>query len=157
MASFLVRIRPLKVHVLLAVLSTVRFCTGANVTMGWDPSPSTTVASYRVYYGVASQTYSTYAQVAAPATNVLITNLVAGTTYYFGAKAVDVSGAESGFSNEAIYTPPITTGTTAASFNVATLEDTPASVTLRGASGSGNPLTYAVKTLPTMGTLSGTA
>src|ERR1051325_2605499 len=113
MARFLVS-RLLKTCVLLAAIFAVRFCAGANVTMVWDPSPSTNVAAYRVYYGTASRVYSTYAQVSAPATNVVISNLVAGTTYYFGAKAVDPTGSESGFSNEATYLPSTTTITNTA-------------------------------------------
>jgi hypothetical protein len=71
-----------------------------SATLAWDPSPGTNViANYNVYYGVASATYT---NVAAASTNttVSISNLVAGTTYYFAATAVDTSGLESDYSTE---------------------------------------------------------
>src|SRR5258706_12384478 len=108
MARLFVRTCTLKCCVLLAVVFFVKVYAAANVTMVWDPSPSPNVAAYRVYYGAASHAYGAYVQAAAPATNVVVSNLGSGTTYYFGAKAVDALGAESGFSNEATYTTAAT-------------------------------------------------
>ena len=70
-----------------------------SVTLAWDPSPGTNViANYNVYYGVASATY-TNVVAAGTNTTVSISNLVAGTTYYFAATAVDTSGLESDYSS----------------------------------------------------------
>src|SRR5882672_373213 len=53
-----------------------------SVTLAWSPSPSPDVAGYNVYYGVASGIYTS--KVFAGNTNsVTLSNLVAGTTYYF--------------------------------------------------------------------------
>jgi hypothetical protein len=71
-----------------------------SVTLAWDPSPGTNViANYNVCYGVASNTY-TNVVAASTNTTVSISNMVNGTTYYFAATAVDMSGLESDYSTE---------------------------------------------------------
>ena len=71
-----------------------------TVTLAWDPSPGpNAIAYYNVYYGVASAMY-TNVVAADTDTTVSISNLVAGTTYYFAATAVDTSGLESVYSTE---------------------------------------------------------
>ena len=71
-----------------------------SATLAWDPSPGTNViANYNLYYGVASAPY-TNVVAAGTNTTMSISNLVAGTTYYFAATAVDTSGLESDYSTE---------------------------------------------------------
>jgi hypothetical protein len=93
--------RTWKLGLLSAFLICVRFSTAADVTVGWDPSPSTNVVAYRVYYGMTAGAYASMMQVAAPATTAMVSSLTAGATYFFAAKAVDAAGVESSFSNEA--------------------------------------------------------
>ena len=78
-----------------------------SVTMAWNPSLSTNIVGYNVHYGLASGVYNSVASVTG--TNVTITGLAAGTTYYFAATAVDALGVESPFSNETSYTPGVPT------------------------------------------------
>ena len=76
----------------------------ADVTLGWDPSPST-VEGYLIHYGVAKGTYTNAVNVGA-ATVGTVSNLVAGTTYYFAVTAY-AAGADSAASNEVGYTVPL--------------------------------------------------
>jgi len=71
-----------------------------SAVLAWQPSTDPTVAGYKLYYGVASHTY-THAIDVGQATTATISNLAVGTTYYFAATAYDSSGVESPFSNEA--------------------------------------------------------
>jgi hypothetical protein len=79
-----------------------------TVTLAWDSSSGTNViANYKVYYGVASDTYTNSVSAGTNLT-VSVSNLVLGVTYYFAATAVDTSGLESDYSTEvstAIATP----------------------------------------------------
>jgi len=77
----------------------------SNVTLFWQPSTSSTVAGYKVYYGGASGDYTNDVSVDA-VTNAVISGLVAGDTYYFAATSYDASGDESGFSQEISYNIP---------------------------------------------------
>ena len=71
------------------------------VTLSWLPAPDTTIAGYKIYYGVASQTYTNSIAVG-NVTNYEV-NLPAGLTYYFAATTYDANGDESGFSNEVVF------------------------------------------------------
>jgi hypothetical protein len=73
-----------------------------SVTLAWNPSLSTNIVGYNVHYGLASGVYNSVASVTG--TNVTITGLAAGTTYYFAVTTVDALGVESPFSNETSYT-----------------------------------------------------
>jgi hypothetical protein len=78
-----------------------------TVTLIWDPSSGTNViANYKVYYGSASRAYTNVISVGT-ATTLSVSNLVAGTTYYFAATAVDAYGLESDYSTEASTVIPI--------------------------------------------------
>jgi hypothetical protein len=76
-----------------------------SVNLAWDPSPSTNVAGYNVYYGVASGQYGA-PQDAQNATLATVTNLSPGFTYYFAVTAYTSNRVESDPSEELIYTVP---------------------------------------------------
>lgn len=75
-----------------------------GVTLAWN-SAATNLVGYRIYYGTASRTYSNTVPVGL-VTNVSISGLVEGTTYFFAATAIDNQGLESRFSSEAAYLVP---------------------------------------------------
>ena len=89
---------------LVLMLPLSASCAG-SVTLHWNPSPSPDVTGYRVYYGRISGVYPNTLAVGNN-TKVTISNLVAGSTYYFAATSHDAANHESGFSNEAVYTVP---------------------------------------------------
>lgn len=76
-----------------------------SVTLAWVPSADPSAVGYNLYYGGASGVYTNTIH-AANTTNIMISGLVDGATYYFAATAYDSSGVESPFSNEATYTVP---------------------------------------------------
>lgn len=77
-----------------------------SVTLAWDPSPSGGIAAYRIYYGVASRTYTNTLSFGTALTGS-VSNLVDGKTYYFAATAVSTNGLESDFSTEVSYSVPL--------------------------------------------------
>jgi len=78
-----------------------------SVTLAWDPSvPLANVAGYFIYYGVSPGSYTNQVDVGL-GTNGMVSNLVAGTTYYFARTAYTSSGLESDFSNEAVWQCPL--------------------------------------------------
>src|SRR5437879_1472195 len=94
--------------VLLACLSLAFAATpaqAAQVKLTWDApvqadgTPVSSLAGYKLYYGSQSGQYPTMIPVGMT-TTYLVTNLSAGQTYYFAAKAYDSTGTESAFSNE---------------------------------------------------------
>ena len=91
---------------LFAALVAPRVFAASSVTLAWDPSSSSDVTGYNVYYGPASRTYTNMVT-AGNATNVTISGLVAGSTYFFAATAYDSFGVESDYSNETNYVPPV--------------------------------------------------
>jgi hypothetical protein len=96
----------LAIGVCVAMTPSSAFATG-SVTLAWNPSISTNVAGYKIYYGLACGVYCNTISVAgSTATNATVTGLVEGTTYYFAATAVDALGIESQFSNETSYSVP---------------------------------------------------
>ena len=111
-----------------------------SVSLAWGPSPDSTVVGYKMYYGVASRTYTNLVDVG-NATSGRIPGLVEGTTYYFAATAYDQPGVESEFSNEVGYTvalpntPPtiaLTAPVNAASYTAPAAISLAASVTANG-------------------------
>jgi hypothetical protein len=92
------------IGVCVATAPSTAFATG-SVTLAWNPSISTNVAGYKIYYGLACSVYCNTISVG-NSTNVTVTGLVEGATYYFAATAVDALGIESQFSNETSYSVP---------------------------------------------------
>jgi len=71
----------------------------AELKLAWDPSESSEVAGYKVYYGTQSGNYSASVD-AGNQTSTTLTGLADGQTYYIATTAYDSTGAESDFSNE---------------------------------------------------------
>ncbi len=78
---------------------------GGSITLAWDPSPSSSVAGYSLYYGLVSGTYTAKLD---PCTNCIVTvdGLDCGATYFFTVTAYDDRGVESTNSNELGVTIP---------------------------------------------------
>ena len=86
------------------VLFMLVLCSTAmaeTATIAWDPNPEPDIYGYKVFYGTESRNYTDHVDVNSPTqTQVEITGLLAGNTYYFAVKAVDLAGQESDFSDE---------------------------------------------------------
>ena len=122
----------------LTVLSRISSFAAGSVTLAWDASPDANVVGYRVYYGVASGSYTNSAAVG-NVTTATFANLVDGVTYYFAASAFDDTGSDSPFSNETSYSVPAAGGNLTPTLNaisaVSITEDAGSqSVTLAGIS-----------------------
>ena len=96
--------------ILTALSTTVQAVQ--SVTLAWNPSPGTDVAGYNVYYGAGCRAYTNMVNVG-KATNVTISGLVEGATYYFTATAYNTLGLESDWSNETSCSEPGLPGTLA--------------------------------------------
>lgn len=78
-----------------------------SAMLAWDPSvPSTDVTGYSICYGVSTGSYTDIVDIG-PGTNGVVSNLLAGTTYYFATTAHTSSGLESNYSNEAVWQCPL--------------------------------------------------
>jgi hypothetical protein len=101
---------PLGLAHLLATLIVAALTASAqaqsSVTLAWNPDAGTNIAAYKIYYGVASRTYTNTNNVG-NVTNATISSLIGGTVYYFAATAVDTLGLESDYSAEVVYTNPV--------------------------------------------------
>lgn len=75
-----------------------------SAILSWT-APTASVSGYRVYYGTTSGKYSqalgSGIAVGAGSTSYTVSNLSAGSTYYFAVTSVDSAGKESSFSSEA--------------------------------------------------------
>jgi Fibronectin type III domain len=91
--------------VILAVLIGLDCAKAATVSLGWSPSSDPDVVGYNIYYGTASGDYTSVVSVG-DVSDVTISNLTAGVTYYFAATALDAYGDESDFSSETAYIVP---------------------------------------------------
>lgn len=89
--------------VVLALIAGVDRAAAGAVSLTWNSSTNSAVDGYKIYYGTTSQTYFTNV-VAGNVTNITISGLTEGTTYYFAATSYDAAGDESGYSDEVMYT-----------------------------------------------------
>lgn len=71
-----------------------------SVLLNWDPSPSATVAFYKVYRGTARGGPYSVLGSNLRTTTYTDTSVQSGVTYYYVTTAVDAAGMESFFSNE---------------------------------------------------------
>ena len=81
----------------------------SGVNLAWDASTGAQVASYRVYYGGGKRVYTNTVN-AGTVTSATVTGLTIGGTYYFAITALGVTGLESEFSTELVYTVPTAGG-----------------------------------------------
>ncbi|HTY86161.1 MAG TPA: Ig-like domain-containing protein [Candidatus Acidoferrum sp.] len=79
--------------------------SAASVTLAWNPSTDPTVAGYNVYYGGVSATYTNKIS-AGNVTNLTLSGLLSGVTYYFAATTYNSAGMESTLSSEVSYQVP---------------------------------------------------
>ncbi|HQG26245.1 MAG TPA: hypothetical protein PLL84_09540, partial [Syntrophorhabdus sp.] len=97
--------RPLLVLILalssLCIFLTPNIGSAGQVTLAWDMNNEPNVAGYKIYYGKASRNYDWFIDVG-NVTQVTITDLPNGSTYYFAATAYDNSNPpiESTYSDE---------------------------------------------------------
>src|SRR5262245_19942503 len=91
----------------LALFTFQGIAQQSSATLAWDPNSESDLAGYFVYFGQQSGQYSQKID-AGNVTSTRITNLVAGTTYYFALTAYNTGRLESPFSSEIVYTVPAT-------------------------------------------------
>src|SRR5437879_457581 len=102
----LVALLALVIAIGMVTFNAAALLNEATVTLAWDPSPDSTVTSYRVHYGLASNDLSGTLDVG-NVTQVTVLNLAPGVLYYFTVTAYNGDGIESLDSNEVSY---LTTG-----------------------------------------------
>lgn len=74
---------------------------GGTAMLSWDASGGPNLEGYKIYQAMASAEYGApIASVTMDLTSYTVTNLEAGTTYFFSVTAFNSDGAESSFSNE---------------------------------------------------------
>ncbi len=73
-----------------------------TAALSWT-SPTGVVSGYRVYYGTASRGYEQAlgSGIVATTTTFTVADLPSGRTYYFAVTAINATGVESAYSNEA--------------------------------------------------------
>ncbi len=101
---------PFRVRLVVLWLSGLLFawqswCSAQSVMLTWTPSASPNVVGYNIYYGTASGNYTTEVSIGA-LTNLTVSGLAFGGTYYFAAAAVNSSGVQSALSTQTSYTVP---------------------------------------------------
>jgi len=79
-----------------------------SATLSWTPptqntdgSPLTDLAGYKIYYGNEPGNYQTTIQIDNPGITIYVVEHLTPNTYYFVSTAINSSGVESDFSNEA--------------------------------------------------------
>ena len=72
-----------------------------SVALSWSPSSSLGISSYNVYRGTVNGGPYSLLSNGVSSTSYTDSNVQSGSTYYYVTTAVDSSGAESGYSNEA--------------------------------------------------------
>lgn len=85
----------------------VKQLSNNEVVAMWSPNNEADLAGYKVHRGTESRNYDFSVVVIAPDTSVVISELLAGTEYFFAVTAFDTAGNESGFSSEVSITIPI--------------------------------------------------
>jgi hypothetical protein len=89
----------------VAMAMTLPALANQSVELSWTPSVSPDVVGYNIYYGAASDEYTNEISVGA-STNLIVSGLADGATYFFAAKAVNGAGIESGSSFQISYHVP---------------------------------------------------
>lgn len=87
-----------------------------SLTLSWDPSTSTNVGGYKLYYGSSTKKYASSIDTG-KSTTYQVTGLTAGATYFFAVTAYNTGKtAESSYSNELSGTVPSATTAMTANF-----------------------------------------
>lgn len=90
---------------LMILVCSVSEVEAGLITLAWNPSSSPNIAGYRLHCGVTKGVYIQTIEVG-NATSILVSNLVAGKTYFFVVTAYNTIGLESAPSNEISYLVP---------------------------------------------------
>jgi len=93
---------------ILIFIPSFVFAVTARVT--WNKNPESDIAGYWVYYGTSPSNYDHLVGVGTTP-SIDITGLQAGKTYYFAVTARDISGNQSGFSQQVRVTIPAAAST----------------------------------------------
>ncbi|MCJ7603954.1 MAG: DUF4214 domain-containing protein [Desulfobulbaceae bacterium] len=85
----------------------------ASVSFSWSPNSEANLQGYKIYYGTASGNYTLSKDVGNPQPSggivgSTLSGFTEGVTYYFAAVAYDTDGFESDFSDEVLWTCPVT-------------------------------------------------
>ncbi len=80
---------------------------GESVVLSWDSNPEPDIAGYRVRYGQTSGTLDEINDTGGPATELSISSLIPGETYYFAVLAYNQQGVEGPLSSEISYDVPL--------------------------------------------------
>ena len=89
----------------IAFLHLPNTSQSAELTLGWSPNAEPDVVGYKLHYGTTSRGYSTFIDTG-KTTNCTVSDLAAGTTYYFAVTAYNTAGATSAYSDEIGYSVP---------------------------------------------------
>lgn len=85
----------------------IGLCQLPTVSLSWTPSPSPDVSGYNIYRSsVSGGPFTRLNPSPIPGTTYWDVTVESGLTYYYVSTAVDYTGAESAYSNEAVATIP---------------------------------------------------
>jgi hypothetical protein len=93
---------PLLVWIFVTVVTAVQMEAAPTLTLAWDRNLDSNIGGYRLYIGTTSTVYTQVIDIG-NATTTVISNLVAGKTYFFAVTDYNKGGQESGYSNEVSY------------------------------------------------------
>jgi hypothetical protein len=100
----------LRSHFIFLFLFCGIYCLPApagDVALAWDSVSAINLAGYKVYYGTTSRSYTNSVSAGTQTTYTIPSSgMNAGKTYYFAVTALNTSGIESAYSNEASKTIP---------------------------------------------------
>ncbi len=77
-----------------------------SVVLSWDRNPEPDIAGYRVRYGQTSGNLDESCDTRGPSTEIPVSGLLPGETYYFAVRAYNRRGVEGPLSNEISYAVP---------------------------------------------------
>ncbi len=143
----------IKILILALALLTPTLTKAAQATLRWEATPQVIVTGFKVFQGTNSGIYNKTITTGVQ-TNLVVTNLVPGTRYYFAVSSFSPTDT-SPLSNEAFYDVPANLAPTAIPQSKPTPRDTSLAITLTGTDPEGSPLTYSITSLPVHGTLTG--
>ena len=96
----------MKTKIFLMILLTCLSVAAGQVTILWDANPEPDITGYKVYIGTESRNYSETIQVI-DGTSVSLDTFVEGITYFCNVTAYNFAGLESDFSEELVFTVPL--------------------------------------------------